>query len=160
MYAIVQRTVTYVFEFYTKTCMYMQILAKNLRVYVTFGQKIAYVREFYPKTYVYREESGKKQAKGQTNLGGCQWMNILLNATQKWVETESKSAHCAPKPQTKTRNIPNGVVNYVTKRKFLWLGGTTVDSMTPEINISQYSRIVIKSNTKGYRIVPYSKQLK
>ena len=48
-----------------------------MRVYPTFGQKYAYVRDFWPKTYVYREESGKKQAKGQTNKGECQWMNIL-----------------------------------------------------------------------------------
>ena len=33
--------------------------------------------------------------------------------------------------------------------------GTTTDSMTPEINLSQYARTVRKSNTKGYRIVPY-----
>ena len=57
--------------------MYTWILTKNLRVYVNFGQKSAYVRDFWPKTYVYREDSGKKQAKGQTNKGECQWMNIL-----------------------------------------------------------------------------------
>ena len=57
--------------------MYTQILAKNLRGYMNFGQKYAYVRDFWPKTCVYREGSGKKQAKGQTNKGECQWMNIL-----------------------------------------------------------------------------------
>ena len=57
--------------------MYTRILAKILRVYATFGQKTAYVRDFYPKTHVYRECSGKKQAKGQTNKGECQWMKIL-----------------------------------------------------------------------------------
>ena len=55
----------------------MRILAKNLRVYATFGQKSAYVRDFWPKTRVYREDSGKNHAKGQTNKGECQWMNIL-----------------------------------------------------------------------------------
>ena len=55
----------------------MWILDKNLRVYITFGQKSAYVRDFWPKTRVDREGSGKKQAKGQTNKGECQWMNIL-----------------------------------------------------------------------------------
>ena len=55
----------------------MQILAQNLRVHATFGQKSMYVRDFWPKTYVYREDSGKKQAQGQTNKGECQWMNIL-----------------------------------------------------------------------------------
>ena len=34
-------------------------------------------------------------------------------------------------PETKIRNIPNGVANSITERKFLWLGGTTIDSMTP-----------------------------
>ena len=48
----------------------------------------------------------------------------------------------------------------VTKRKFLWLGGTTTTNMTSEINISQYAGTISKSNTKGYRIVPYFKQLK
>ena len=55
----------------------MQILAKNLHVYVTFGQKYVYVHEFWPKTCVYREDSGKKKAKGQTNKAECRWMNIL-----------------------------------------------------------------------------------
>ena len=32
--------------------------------------------------------------------------------------------------------------------------------LTLEINISQYARTISKSNTKGYRIVPYSEQLK
>ena len=57
--------------------MYMRILSKNLRVYATFGQKSVYVHDFWPKTCVYREDSGKKQAKGQTNKGKCQWMKIL-----------------------------------------------------------------------------------
>ena len=50
---------------------------QNLHVYVTFGQKFAYVHDFWTKTYVYREDSGKKQAKGQTNKWECQWTNIL-----------------------------------------------------------------------------------
>ena len=60
-----------------KTCMYTRLLAKNPHMYVTFGQKSTYVCDFWPKTCVYREDSGKKQAKGQTNKGECQWMNIL-----------------------------------------------------------------------------------
>ena len=54
-----------------------RLLAKNLHVYVTFGQKSTYVHDFCPKTCIYREYSGKKEAKGQTNKGECQWMNIL-----------------------------------------------------------------------------------
>ena len=30
-------------------------------------------------------------------------------------------AHCAPNPQRKTRNLPNGVANSVMERNFLWL---------------------------------------
>ena len=45
------------------------------------------------------------------------------------------------------------------ERNFIWLGATTTDSMTPEINLSQYTRAVSKYNTKGYRIVPYSRRL-
>ena len=71
---------------------------------------------------------------------------------EKWREIQ---AHCAPKPQTKTRNTPIGVANSVMERKFLWLRGTTTNNMKPEINLSQYVRIVRKSNTKGYRIIPY-----
>ena len=55
----------------------MWILAKTLCVYMTFGQKSMYVRDFWPKNYVYREGSGKNHAKGQTDKGECQWMNIL-----------------------------------------------------------------------------------
>ena len=55
----------------------MRLFKEQLRMYATFGQKSAYVRNFCPKTHVYREGSGKKQAKGQTNKGECQWMNIL-----------------------------------------------------------------------------------
>ena len=79
-------------------------------------------------------------------------------------ETEKSRAiqvHWIPKPQRKTtRTLPNEVANSVTERNFLWLGGTKTDSMTPEINISQYARIVTKYNTMGYRIVPYSRWLK
>ena len=32
----------------------------------------------------------------------------------------------------------------VTERKFLWLGGTTIESMTPEINLSQYAKVVLR----------------
>ena len=32
--------------------------------------------------------------------------------------------------------------------------------LTREINISQYARTIRKYNTKGYRIIPYSRQLK
>ena len=49
--------------------MYTWILAKNLRVYATFGQISAYVLDFYPKTRVYREVSGKKQVKSKPTKG-------------------------------------------------------------------------------------------
>ena len=62
----------------------------------------------------------------------------------------SIQAHCAPNPQRKTRNLPSGVANSVTERKFLWTGGTTTDYMTPEINTFQYAREINASNTKGY----------
>ena len=48
----------------------------------------------------------------------------------------------------------------VVERKFLWLGGTTTDNMTPKMNLSQYAREISKSNTKGYRIIPHSGWLK
>ena len=58
-------------------CVYTRLLAKNMYVYVYFGKKPACIRNFWQKTYVYGEDSGKKQSKGQTNKGECQWMNIL-----------------------------------------------------------------------------------
>ena len=48
----------------------------------------------------------------------------------------------------------------VMERKFLWLGGTRIDGMTPEIGPFQYARAISKYNTEGYRIVPYSERLK
>ena len=67
----------YVRDFWPKTCMYTRIMAKNLHVYMTFGQKSAYVHDFWPKTCIYIEDSGKNQAKGQTNKGECQSMDML-----------------------------------------------------------------------------------
>ena len=54
-----------------------QLFKEQLHIYASFGQKSTYVRDFWPKTCVYREDSGKKQAKVQTNKGECQLMNIL-----------------------------------------------------------------------------------
>ena len=79
---------------------------------------------------------------------------------EKKREIQEYQAHCAPKPQRKTSNIPSMVANYFTERNFLRIGGTTIDSMTPEINISQYVREVNKSNTNGYGIISYSGRLK
>ena len=77
MYATFGQNVACIHGFWPKTYVYTRILAKNLCVYVTFVQKSAYVCDFWPKTCVYREGNGKRQAKGQTNKGECQWMNIL-----------------------------------------------------------------------------------
>ena len=77
MYATFGQKPACIRDFWPKTYVYTWILAKNLRVYMTFGQKSVYVRNFWPKTCVHREDSGKKKAKGQTNKGECQWMNIL-----------------------------------------------------------------------------------
>ena len=72
----------------------------------------------------------------------------------------SSQADCVPKPQRKTSNIHSSVANSVMERKFLWLVGTTIDSMKPETNSFQYARAISTSKTKGYRIVPYSRRLK
>ena len=42
------------------------------------------------------------------------------------------------------------IMGFVKKRNFIWLGGTAIDSMTPEINLFQYAREIKLSNTKGY----------
>ena len=55
----------------------MRLFKEQMRIYATFGQKAACIHGFWPKTYIYKEDSGKKKAKGQTNKGECQWMNIL-----------------------------------------------------------------------------------
>ena len=51
-------------------CMWM--FKEQLHIYMNFGQKSTHVHDFWPKTYVYREDSGKNQAKGQTNKRECQ----------------------------------------------------------------------------------------
>ena len=43
---------------------------------------------------------------GQTNLGECQWMNILLNVTQKQGETESKLSTLCPQTPKKNKEGP------------------------------------------------------
>ena len=43
-------------------------------------------------------------------------------------------AHCAPKTQRKTRNVPSGVANSITKKTSYGLGCTTIDRVTIEIN--------------------------
>ena len=42
------------------------------------------------------------------------------------------------------------VMHDVTERNFIWIGGTTIDWMTPEINSFQYAIATKTSNTKGY----------
>ena len=91
---------------------------------------------------------------------GQYWENITPEPTHKQRNKEQFKHIVYPIPKEKpTRNLPNGVTNSVTERN-LWLGGTTIDSMPPEINLSQYEREVRKYNTKGYRIIPYSRRLK
>ena len=57
---------------------------------------------------------------------------------EKQRASQEYQAHYARKPQIKTRNIPSGDANSVTEKiPMAW--GTTIDSLTPEINISQYA---------------------
>ena len=59
---------------------------------------------------------------------------------EKQRASQEDQAHCAPKPQRKTRNVPSEVTNSIMERNFLWLGGTTTNNLTPEINLSRYAR--------------------
>ena len=45
------------------------------------------------------------------------------------------------------------------RREIPMAWGTTTDSLTPEINISQYAIEIKMSNTKGSDLVPYSGRL-
>ena len=79
-------------------------------------------------------------------------MNTQLNATKKWGEIESKSiisSTLCPKPQRKTRNIPNGVANSVTEKTSYGLGCTTTDIVTAEIIPFPICKRNKTSNTKG-----------
>ena len=49
---------------------------------------------------------------------------------------------------------------YVLEREIPMAWGTTTDSYTPEINLSQYAIEIKTSNTKGSNLVPYSGRLK
>ena len=57
---------------------------------------------------------------------------------EKQRESQEYQAHCAPKPQIKTSNIPNEVSNSITERNSYGFG-TTTNSLTPEINPFQYA---------------------
>ena len=106
--------------------MYTRILAKDLRVYATFGQKYAYVRDFWPKTRVYKEGSGKKKAKIKPikgSVNGKTYYKMQHRNREKQRENQEYQAHCADrKPQIKTRNIPSGVANSITERNSYGLG--------------------------------------
>ena len=62
--------------------MYTRILAKNLHVYATFGQKSAYVRDFCPKNRVYREGSGKKRVKAKPINGSVNGQTYIKCDTE------------------------------------------------------------------------------
>ena len=64
-----------------------------------------------------------------------------------------------PKPQRKTRNVPNMVANFVTEKTSYGLGCTTTDRETVEINPFPIFKRNKTSNTKGSRNVPYSRWL-
>ena len=53
--------------------------------------------------------------------------------------SQEYQAHCARKPQIKTRNIPNRVANSSVTERIPMAWGTTTDSLTPEINTFQYA---------------------
>ena len=121
-----------------------RLFKEHQRVYVTFGQKPSYVHDFQSKTCVYREESGKKKAKGQTNLGKCQWMNILLNVTQKQGEIEKsenyKHIQCQKPPKKKNQEPPQYGHQFCYGENSYGLGCITIDSQTREINPFPYVR--------------------
>ena len=53
---------------------------------------------------------------------------------EKQRESQEYQAHCAPKPQRKTRNVPSRVAKSVMKKTSYGLGCTTTDRETTEIN--------------------------
>ena len=83
--------------------------------------------------------------------------NIYTNIEVHILRSNMNSIH---ERHVSSQEKPRSMNHNVTKRNFLWLGDTITNSMTPKINLSQYTRVVSKSNTKGYRIIPCSGQLK
>ena len=95
----------------------------------------------------------------QINPIGHYWENIPPESTQKH-RNKVQFKHIVYQKSKEKQLGTSPVESPVTERNFLWLGGTTTNSMTPKIILSQYARTVSKSNTKGYRIVPYFGWLK
>ena len=75
------------------------------------------------------------------------------NKEKQRVSQEYQS-HCAPKPQRKTRNVPSGVANSITKKNSYGLGYHNRQS-----NRRNQSLPICKRNktfnTKGSRNIPY-----
>ena len=108
-------------RFWPKTCVYMRILAKHPCMYVTFSQKPTYIEK-----KVVNEGQGSNQSRGVSideHTTKCE-----IEIGRNW---EQFKHIVNPIPKEKERNLPSRVTNFVTKRKFLWLGGTTTDWMTP-----------------------------
>ena len=129
----------------------MRIFAKNLHVYVTFGQKSTYVCDFWPKirvcmrilakTYAYREDSGKTQAKYQTNKRGVSMdeHNIKCNTeTRRNNEKVNNIKYIVPieNPQRTTTRNSLAESPMLLQREIPMAWGTTIDSLTSEIILS------------------------
>ena len=139
-------------DFYPKTCMYTRLLAKNLRMYATFGQKPTYTE----KTVV-KIRPRVKPIKGSVN--GWTYYKMQHRNKDKQRASQEYQAHCAYKPQIKTRNVPSGVANSVTERISYGLGyhNRQLDSRNQSFPICKRNQI---SNTKGSKLIPYSGWLK
>ena len=153
MYVTFGQKTTCIRGFRPKTYMYMWLLAKNPRMYANFGQKPAYTE----KTVV-KSRPRVKPIKGSVN--GWTYYKMQHKNKEKQRASQEYQAHYAPKPQRKTRNVPSGVTNYVMDRKFLWLGvyhNRQINHQNESFPICKRNQI---SNTKGSRIIPYSRWLK
>ena len=138
----------------------MRLYVVNLRTYKGIQEKTACICDCNANYCIQEEKEGKMISQYQINPTRHYQENIPLDLTQKQRNKEQFRPIQYPIAKENNQEPPSGVANSITKRNFLWLGGTTTGSMTPRIIFSQYARTVSKSNTKEYRIIPYSGQLK
>ena len=90
-------------EFWKKTCMYMRLLGKNMRI---------------------QRRKWSKVGQGSNPSRGVSMDEHTTKCDTETGRNREKFKHIVyPIPKEKTtRNLPNGVANSVTERNFLWPG--------------------------------------
>ena len=121
IYATFGQNAACICGFWPKNCMYMQLLAKNMHMYVTFGQKPTYTE----KTVV-KSRPRVKPIKGSVNA----WTYYKMQHKSKVKQRTSQEyqAHCDPKQKQIISPVESAILLW---RNIPMAWGTTIDSLTP-----------------------------